>query len=373
MFLPTLYKQGKRGQLRVWRIEIVDRGYRTHASEAEGVILTSEWTQCRAKGIGAAGRSPEQVALDTARSTWDKKQKSNWYQDPNDVSKGKRFFQVMLAQKYEDHREEIRFPVFSQPKLDGMRCVATAEGLRSRGGNAIYAPRIWAVLERHRLGTMRLDGELYNHALRDDFNQIMSLAKREKADPIRRERANAILQYHVYDLPSWDEPFLSRFRMLAEIVAAIEKECKKAGETCPIVLVPTLAAKNQSELDAYHESYLEEGYEGQMIRKADSPYIGDRTDALLKRKEFQDMEFEIVQILEGKGNYAGMAGKIVCRTPEGVEFRAGLTGGFDVYRSLWQNRASLVGRIATVKFQNWTPGPERKPRFGKLKRVRDSE
>ena len=107
----------------------------------------------------------------------------------------------MLAHKYEGWQG----PCFSQPKLDGIRCIATSEGLFSREGKEfVAAPHIQQALEdvfdKH--PGVVFDGEFYNHDYHDDFNAIVSAVKRTKPSSEDLEVSAKLVQYHVYDLPS---------------------------------------------------------------------------------------------------------------------------------------------------------------------------
>ena len=55
---------------------------------------------------------------------------------------------------------------------------------------------------------------------------------------------------------------------------------------------------DKEHLDDYYGKYLDDGFEGQMVRVTDSPYQNKRSKNLLKRKEFIDEEFEVIDIEE---------------------------------------------------------------------------
>ena len=97
----------------------------------------------------------------------------------------------MLAQKYEDRKDGLVYPLYSQPKLDGIRCIVSWDdnnGLvaKTRNGKVIDAvPHILNSLELFFINDPDavLDGELYNHDLKDNFNKITSLVRKQK--PVR--------------------------------------------------------------------------------------------------------------------------------------------------------------------------------------------
>ena len=119
--------------------------------------------------------------------------------------------------------------------------------------------------------------------------------------------------------------------------------------------VPTYRVTSQSEMDDYNGQFVQAGYEGQMVR-LDGEYENKRSKYLLKRKEFDDNEFEIIDIKEGVGNRSGMAGFIACRMRDGTLFDAGIKGSHDYAKKLLQNKHLYVdnGSEVTVRHFGYT-------------------
>ena len=254
----------------------------------------------------------------------------------------------MLANEYDT--KLIEFPVGSQPKLDGMRCNVKQIGMRSRDDKPIIsAPHIFDILKPlfDIFPTLIIDGELYNHELKDDFNEIISLVRKTKPTKEDLELSKESIQYHVYDLFFEDEPdllFEERMKIAKNIIGGIHES---------IIIVQTLKAKNQQQLDKMYDLYLNKGYEGQMIR-TNTPYQQKRTNQLLKRKEMLDDEFEITDITEGKGNRAKMAGNVYVKLKNGNINKAGISGGVKVNQELWNNKQNYIGKQATIQYQGYT-------------------
>jgi len=108
----------------------------------------------------------------------------------------------MLAHKVNNKKIDFTEPVFIQPKLDGVRCVFTKDGAYSRTGKQFHnlrhiELRLAKFFDKNPFTV--LDGELYNHALRDDFEQIISLVRKQKPTDEDRRNAQNLIQYHVYD------------------------------------------------------------------------------------------------------------------------------------------------------------------------------
>ena len=110
---------------------------------------------------------------------------------------------AMLAHKYNEDIAD--YPAFIQPKLDGVRCLFTAKGAFSRANNQFMnVEHIEQALKPFfaKNPTVILDGELYNHGLKDDFEKIISLVKKKKPTDADKAEAKELVQYHVYDVAS---------------------------------------------------------------------------------------------------------------------------------------------------------------------------
>ena len=105
-------------------------------------------------------------------------------------------------------------------------------------------------------------------------------------------------------------------------------------------------------MDQLYQGYLEAGQEGQMLRIGSSLYEGKRTKSLLKRKEFQDEEYEVVAVVEGQGNWTGYGKAVTCKLANGETFNAGIKGDREFCKQLLVNADKHVGSDATIRFQN---------------------
>jgi DNA ligase-1 len=353
MRLPKLFGRNTNGSIQTWEMEVVGNKFRTHYGRIDGKITTTEWTECFGKNVGKKNATtPEEQAELEAKAKWQKKIDRKFVTELKEIDSFK-FVKPMLAHKYEDQFKG--FPVLSQPKLDGIRCVTSSSGMFSRQGKEIVsAPHIFESLKPifEEYPDLIFDGELYADKLANDFNKICSLVRKTKPKPADLEESAELVEYHIYDIVD-GLPFTQRYKILKDIY---ELNFQHMSE---IVLVDTAWASNQEELDELYDSYLENGMEGQIVR-TDMPYESKRSKNLLKRKEFQDAEYEIVSVEEGTGNRAGMAGYMVLR--DGTrQFRSNIKGGFAFYAELLRRRDELVGKQATVQYFNLTP--DNIPRF----------
>jgi len=143
MKLPMLFARTNTGAVQTWIIEVEGNKYRTHYGQIDGAIQITEWTLCAGKNTGKKNAtSAEDQAVKEAKSTWKKKKESGYFENINDID-GIGFTEPMLAKSYDDYKDELKYPVYSQPKLDGIRCVVKKDGMWSRNGKPIVsAPHI---------------------------------------------------------------------------------------------------------------------------------------------------------------------------------------------------------------------------------------
>jgi DNA ligase-1 len=346
MKLQTIYKKTKTGATQEWTIEVEGNKYRTHSGQVGGVITTNEWTVVYGKNVGKAnGTTDEEQALKEAEAKRTKKLESGYFEDITNINQ-KQYFEPMLASKWEDSKDKIQYPIYSQPKLDGIRCIVTKDGMFSRNGKPILsAPHILQELHTHFkiYPNMIFDGELYADKFANDFNKIVSLVKKTKPTKEDLAESKKNIEYHIYDLPSVDDVFRIRYRKLCDL---------KLPKCCVRVVTHTVGSEDEL-MDAYGQ-YVDAGYEGQMLR-LDSKYENKRSKSLLKHKSFIDEEFEILDIVEGEGNRSGTAGYMVFNTREGKRFKSNVKGTWEETAEMLKNKKDLIGKQATIKYFNLTP------------------
>lgn len=348
---PKLYKIDSKGNARVWWIEYDNEKYRTHSGIDGGKIVVSGWQYPEAKNVGRANETTvEQQVIAEVESEYVKKQNQGKYHTSigESIYFGAKFYECMLADKY-DAKKHTKFPYYSQPKLDGIRCLISKDGMQSRNGKPIVScPHILEALDPffEQFPDVVLDGELYNHELKDNFEKIVSLVRKTKPTWQDFLEAAVKVQYHVYDC-IMDGEFLDRWTFIYTNLKSVQYE------HC-IRVVTTNPAKDQNSLMDLLAIYLEAGYEGQMLRVPDSLYEGKRSKNLIKHKEFEDAEFEIVSIIEGKGNWAGCAKAVEIRLPDGTTQQSGVRGSLDKLKEVLYDADSYVGTEVTVRYQNKT-------------------
>jgi len=272
----------------------------------------------------------------------------------------------MLAHKVNDNKIDFSEKVFIQPKLDGVRCIFTKDGAYSRTGKKFYnlrhiELRLENFFKLHPFTV--LDGELYNHALRDDFEQIISLVRKQKPTDEDRRNAQHLIQYHVYDCIAEGPDYNERLNWL--------KSQRKLFNNV-VIPVETLHVYSYRDATETHKLFLKEGYEGSILR-LNRPYEQKRSYNLMKFKDFSDDEATIIGYEAGKGKRAGTLGKFFMIDDKGVEFGCPPGKGFN-YKDLadiLNNVHDYVGKRATFTyFERTKAGSYRHPQF---KCIRDYE
>jgi len=348
MKLPIIYKVASTGKIQQWEIEVEKNKYRTISGQVGGKLVISEWTTCQGKNIGRSNQTtPETQALNEATAKRKKKLEKD-YSETVKKAKTSDFLQPMLAKIFEDYADSLEYPVYIQPKLDGIRCENLETGLLTRNGKSILScPHIHGdesvFTYMNTVNITALDGELYNHTLKEDFNKITSLVKKLKPSDEDIEESKKLIQYWIYDCIVPNTKFSKRNALL-----------KTLPNNKYWVLVPTYKCNNRNEIDTYYEKFIEEGFEGAIIR-IDDVYEHKRSKFLLKRKEFQDAEFPILNIIEGVGNRSGMAGYIETKTKEGKPFKSNIKGDRDFLKDLLINKQDYIGKTVTIKYFKLTP------------------
>ena len=398
MKLDTLYKKTTIGKTQTWEIEVSGNKFRTISGQSDGKKITNNWTVCEGKNVGKKNAtSGEEQALKEAEAKHKKKLEAGYHLNLKNISK-KRFYEPMLAQDFKNKNRQkevmgeldgsgVGDAVFSQPKLDGIRCIAMREGLFTRSGKKIVAvPHIHEALEPffEKYPNATLDGELYNHKYKDDFNKIIHLVRKQNLTEEHLEDS-LMVEYHIYDAPviGKDNPFRKggcytekdyfsdRSAVLEAQFANLElNQGQCAHWISPLVLVETIEIHGREQLDRCYEDYIEAGYEGQMIR-LDGPYENKRSPRLLKRKEFVDEEYTILGYEEGEGNRTGTIKHFKFKNKDGREFNSNVKGSFSYLTKLLEIADTLIGKDATIKYFNLTP--DGVPRFPYVIAIRDYE
>ena len=267
---------------------------------------------------------------------------------------------AMLAHKYNEDKAD--YPAFIQPKLDGVRCLFTAKGAFSRADNRFMnIEHIEQALKPFfaKNPTAVLDGELYNHGLKDDFEKIISLVRKKKPTDNDRAEAAELVQYHIYDVASMTiGTYTDRYLFILAEQSLKNKAC--------LQIIDNNLVLDFDDAVVMHKKNLKLGYEGSMYRTPSGKYKGTRSWDLMKFKDFHDTEATIIGYEIGKGKRQGTLGKFIMQDDEGIEFGCPPGKGYD-YKDLagmLDNIHDYIGQRATFTyFQRTQAGSYRHPHY----------
>jgi DNA ligase 1 len=370
---PTLYKKTSKGAQQEWTIH-AEEDYPplgaivTRYGQTGGAIQETRDVVLKGKNIGKKNETtPYQQACAEAQAKWEKQLKKGYVQNADAAMSGEVDAVIeggilpMLAHRYDQQGHKIQFPAYVQPKLDGHRCIAVVENgkcsLWSRTRKRINSmPHIERAVEFLFGGrtSLILDGELYHHGYRDNFEELTSLIR-----PDAPRGGHEVVQYHVYDIAN-SAPYHARLRQLDQM--ALQR---------PLVQVVTHMVGDEDALEAAFDGFLAEGYEGAMVRNSKGCYVNKRSYDLQKVKEFIDGEFKVLGVEEGRGKMAGHAIFVCMAPPDAKEptFKAKMKGELSKLKEFFEHPERAIGRQLTVKY--WGLTKKGLPRFPVAVRFRE--
>jgi len=275
-------------------------------------------------------------------------------------------FETMLAHKYDPNRVTA-WPVYVEPKLDGMRAVAivNTSGVRfvSRNGKSITSiphleKQIMNVFTPHNGGNLYIDGELTSG---DNFNISISVLR--KKDQVASEA-----KFHIFEVLTHEEftgngdtPFTERMKRIPSL-----------NSQPNLVPVSRRTLHNDEEIIDYFNSLLNNGEEGVIVKNGDGIYEPKRSYNWMKIKDCNDADLEVVGVFEGQGKYEGQLGGLIV-DHKGVEVRVGSGLSDEDRQDMWHIQDELIGLIAEVQYHEVTPdGSLRHPRFVRFRDDKDA-
>ena len=292
----------------------------------------------------------------------------------------------MLAGKFVPEKVMDKFPIYGQPKYDGIRMMIRDGIAYTRAIKQVRSETIQQWVFDHRDLLEGLDGEV--------------ICGSPTAPDCYRRTSSSVMSYHkpddfvFYVFDKWDSVYEYIYRK----DDLIDIEDLKIPN---LALTPTVLLHSMIELLAYEKSMLEEGHEGIILRAPWAYYKGGRGSPtkceLIKVKQFKDTEAIIVDLHElmHNANEAGVdnlghtersshkenlvpmgtlgAVEAVGHWPDGTEYRVRIGTGFDDAQraEVWDRRQSYIGRV--VKFKYFEIGVKESPRFPVFIGFRDGD
>lgn len=279
-------------------------------------------------------------------------------------------FDVALAQKFEEKRI-LGKRICVEPKLDGIRCFAIVKNqeahLYARSGKLItnFDDTIGAELASMPDGCY--DGEIMGK----DFTALMRQAYR-KENVDTDDTYLALFDY--LSLEEWEtrDAVTSceiRYVALMHAVVPLSTSEKNSELVCPTrykylrVVNRKYEQSNYDKIKAHHDLFVQEGYEGAMVKDLDAPYKFGRGPEVMKLKAFHDVDLEVIAFKEGTGRHSEKLGSVLVNY-KGVEVNVGSGFSDEMRDEVWENQEKYLGVIAEVRYQEVTPdGSLRFPTF----------
>ena len=340
----ALYKLANKGtQTRTWKAAHVGDGI---INVEHGVLngkMQTEITRCAGKNIGRSNETTaEQQAEQEVIALYTKKLNRDNYK--YNLADSDALLEPMLALDYSKvpHRVPDGVKLWRSPKLDGNRAVWRPDfGLQSRKGLSYNVPHI---LEALTDCDITLDGEFYLHGV--PLNRITSATK-------KHNELTDMLEFHVFDVVSDETDFAKRYETCKNAVSAINS---------PFVKLVEQVVCTKADIKQAHDYYVQQGFEGVMIRVDGFPYENKRSASLFKYKEFLESEFLITDVKLDKDGGAVL-------TCGSFDVRCRGTDDYRLYQA--QNPDLFIGKQLTVRYFSITEFGE--PQFPVGVVVRDYE
>jgi DNA ligase 1 len=284
----------------------------------------------------------------------------------------------MLAEDFVESK--LRFPLCAQPKIDGVRGINfhgafVGRSLRPHANQ--FTTRFYSQLE-----LSLLDGEV---------------AAAHECDPsLCRKTVSALntiagepftLWWLFDDLRSPRKPYVERYHDMCDRVTALQKaNWLFAGH---LRIVPSFLVSNMDELASHEAKWLEQGYEGVIIRDPHGLYKEGRSTpregGLLRIKRFTEEDATVLAVQEGQVNLNpatvnalgrtersthqenmvpnGMVGALLCKchkTDKEIVVSAGAMT-HDERKMYFDQPHLIVGKV--IKYKSFMKGVKDLPRF----------
>lgn len=347
---PTLYAVDSKGKVKVWTLMVLRNSVdqtaiirKVYGRDGEKMQVNDK-TISKGKNIGKANETTAyEQAVSEANSAWKKQVDKGYAETKPELGSSNGKLLAVQAQNFKNRSHNIIYPAYTQPKLNGIRCLAE----NVDGKFMKYYSKMGKPLDPF-LGHLTdpllcitypgeiMDGELYKHDW--SFQKIASHAK-------RLQPTSPQLEYWIFDMADDEEKFEERYSILLD-------RLHHSSHDNPILqLVLCSQVADEAQVKYMHDKYVEEGYEGVIIRNADGMYrFGYRTADIQKYKEFEDKEFPVVGGHEGTGQEEGCV-IFECATETNAIFSVRPKGSREKRQRWWKELDQIVGKQLTVRFQ----------------------
>ncbi len=387
---PILYNINQTGKTQFWKIYIKNNLIYRESWYENGKLREYPPIECTIKNKNKSNETTmnEQVKLE-CQSKWTAQFKKGYkiYNEnnsdnqiqPSSANEKPQLLLPMLAQKFTERKKYIQLPCGVSRKLDGVRMIATLQQndkvqLTSRTSKEFY----WMNIIRSHLymifkqfPNIILDGEIYSHTL--PFSTLCGAIRTLKSPSTYDD----ILEYWIFDIADDKIPYKERIDKLKKIKTWYESQLDTTTY-CSIRFEFYEEIDNLSVVQEYHDKYVNEGYEGLIIRNLKGMYkFQYRTNDLQKYKNFEDSEFKIVGFKAGQGTEKGAIIYICEVVPGGLTFDVRPRGSIEDRVEKYKCGNDFIGKNLIVRYQQAIKAEDQAkdemPRFPVGIEIRDYE
>jgi len=347
MDFPILYKKID-DKIKFWKIYVVSISPEKASIYTEyGFIngkITKHFPQFVEKSVGT--KTPLDRAIQLAKTKWENKIIIDKYSESksNDLPK----FHPMKPTDYEKFSNQIKFPAYLQPKLDGVRMFVFLEDGKlktlSRQSKPIeninhLIPELEDIFIKY--PDLVLDGELLIDP-KYEQKDLRGVLKKLYLNNSNQNKLKTIT-YNIFDVISrnnLDETFQNRWKLAQKL------------QSKNIKIVPTSIIKSKNEIDKRFNDFIRAGHEGAIIRNPDGKYrMGKQSQNLQKIKLYYSDNFTITNFHEGTGNEKGtVIWEVKCLNNPEKTFRARPRGTREHKRELFEEGEKYIGKKLKVYY-----------------------
>lgn len=305
-------------------------------------------------------------------------------------------FSPNLAHRDRPDLSKIQYPVYGLPKYDGIRISCLEEGAVSRSLKPIPNSRVRAFFENNSRAFVGLDGEFIVGPPNGPTVYTLSSTAFKKIDT----SIDLDWKYYVFDLWNYPYAFDDRYAELCHRFRDAEAFMQRGIHR--LELAPATLLHNEEEVLAYEQQQLDAGYEGTILRRAQSRYkmgrstLAEKEQGMMKLKNFEDDEARVLDIEEAMHNDneaftnelgrtarsshaanrtqgLGHAGAVVAETKDGVVFRIGIFPGMTLEdrKRMLENKKDYIDEMCV--YSSFRIGVKEAPRHAKWKGLRHKE
>lgn len=352
---PILYAKSNTNKTRIFKIWVEHfTDYSiiyTECGQENGIMTKTEKKITTGKNLNKKNATTfSEQAIKEARSKFNKQKDKHYFENIEHINSNDKIM-PMLAQDYTKYSHKLTFPLYCQPKLDGIRAIYRNNKIFSRQNKEFLSVK--HIIEELQNCSYILDGELYNDNI--DFSNLVSAVKTQEL--------NKNIYYYVFDLIDEHLTFEERYNKLKNYI--------NTNNFIYIKLVPIELIEKKEDINDYHEKFISQNYEGIILRNKLGKYkLNYRSSDLQKYKLFEDKEFKIVGYSEGTGIDKGtVIWKAI--TENQKCFYAKPIGTLSHRKKLFEYADLYINKYIKIKFQGYSN--DGIPRFPVALEIRDYE